>query len=94
MPVRKFRSIEEMKAARGYDRADPRLPRIIEGIWDFGQKTAGLRFPPGVYRCRSIEEMNARTAEWADRNFREFRARREAERAKAPAEPAPTPDPG
>jgi len=94
MPVRRFRSIEEMKTARGYDRADPRLPRIIEGIWDFGRKTALLRFPSGVYRSRNIEEMNARTAEWADRNFREFRARRDAELAGAPAKPPPTPDPG
>lgn len=94
MPVRKFRSIEEMKASRGYDRADPRLARIIEGIWDFGQKTAGLRFPPGVHRYRSVEEMNARTAEWAEGNFREFRARRDAERSGAPAERPPTPDPG
>jgi hypothetical protein len=94
MAVRKFRSIEEMKAARGYDRDDPRLPRIIEGIWDFGRKTARLRFPPGVYRYRSIEEMNVRAAEWADRNFREFLARRDAERSGAPAERPPTPGPG
>lgn len=94
MPVRKFRSIEEMKAARGYDRDDPRLPRVIEGIWDFGRRTARLRFPPGVYRYRSVEEMNARTAEWADENFRAFRARRDAERAGAPAARASTPDRG
>lgn len=94
MPVRKFRSIEEMKAARGYERTDPRLPRIIEGLWDFGRKTARLRFPPGVYRHRNVEEMNARTAEWAEDNFRAFRARRDAERTGAHAEPAPTPDRG
>lgn len=93
MPVRKFRSIEEMKAVRGYDRNDPVLPRVIEGIWTFGERTARLRFPPGVYRSRSVEEMNARAAEWADENFRAFRARREAERANAPAGTAPTPDP-
>ncbi|MHB8798606.1 MAG: hypothetical protein ACYDBY_09120 [Thermoanaerobaculia bacterium] len=94
MPVRKFRSIQEMKANRGYDRDDPHLPRIIEGIWDFGRRTAGLRFPPGAHRYRTVEEMNARTAEWADENFRAFRARRDAERAGASAEPVPTPDRG
>lgn len=94
MPVRKFRSIEEMKAARGYERTDPRLLRIIEGIWDFGRRTARLRFPPGVYRYRNVEEMNARTAEWAEENFRAFRARRDAERADAPAEPALSPGRG
>lgn len=94
MPVRKFRSIEEMKAARGYERTDPRLPRIIEGIWDFGRRTASLRFPPGVYRYRSVEEMNVRTAEWAEENFRAFRASRNAERAGALSRPAPTPGRG
>lgn len=94
MPVRKFRSVEEMKAARGYDRDDPRLPRIIEGIWDFGRRTARLRFPPGVHRSRSVEEMNARAAEWAEENFRAFRARQDAERAGAPAGPPPTPGRG
>ena len=94
MPVRKFRSIEEMKKDRGYDRDDPRLPRIIEGIWDFGRRTAGLRFPPGVHRHRTVEEMNARTAEWAENNFRAFRARRDAESTGAHAKPAPTPGRG
>ncbi|MBP7676238.1 MAG: hypothetical protein KBB14_07950 [Thermoanaerobaculia bacterium] len=94
MPVRKFRSIEEMKKDRGYDRDDPRLPRIIEGIWDFGRRTTRLRFPPGVHRYRTVEEMTARTAEWAEDNFRAFRARRDAERAGAHAEPAPTPGRG
>ena len=94
MPVRKFRSIEEMKAAGGCERTDARLPRVIESVWDFGRRTAGLRFPPGVYRYRNVEEMNVRTAEWADENFRAFRARRDAERAGAPAGQAPTPGRG
>lgn len=70
MPVRRFRSVEEMKAERGYDRDDPRLPKVIEGIWTFGRLTAGLRFPPGVYRHRNVEELNAQTEAWAEENFR------------------------
>ena len=89
MPVRKFRSIEEMKAARGYERDDPLLSRIIEGIWTFGQRTARLRFPPGVYRHRSVEDMNALSSAWADENFRAFQDRRAADRAAADAPPTP-----
>lgn len=92
MPVRKFRSIEEMKAARGYDREDPVLPRVIEGLWTFGERTARLRFPPGVYRHRSLDDLNAQTVAWAEINFRSFQARRAAERAAAT--PPTTPDPG
>ncbi len=91
MPVRKFRSIEEMKAARGYDRNDPVLPRVIEGIWTFGERTARLRFPPGVYRHRTLDHLNALTSEWADENFRSFQVRRSAEHAAAACAP-PTPD--
>jgi hypothetical protein len=94
MPVRKFRSIEEMKAARGYDRNDPLLPRVIEGIWTFGERTARLRFPPGVFRHRTLDELNACTSVWADENFRSFLARRAAERTAAAAGSPPTPDRG
>ena len=93
MPVRKFRSIEEMKEDRGYDRNDPLLPRVIEGVWTFGQRTARLRFPPGVYRHRDLVSLNAQSAAWADENFRAFQARRAAERT-ATGEPAPTPGRG
>lgn len=93
MPVRKLRSIEEMKASHGYDRDDPELARVINGIWAFGEFTARLRFPPGVYRHRTIDELNARTSVWADENFRSFQVRRATERAAAAA-PSPTPDRG
>lgn len=94
MPVRKFRSVEEMKASRGYDRNDPVLAGVIKGVWDFGERTARLRFPPGVHRHRTLDELNARTAEWASENFRAFQARRAAERAgEANGEP-PTPGRG
>jgi hypothetical protein len=91
MPVRRFRSIEEMKAERGYDRNDPVLPRVIEGIWTFGERTARLRFPPGVYRHRTLDDLNARTSEWADENFRSFQVRRAVEREAAAASSS-TPD--
>jgi hypothetical protein len=48
MPVRKFRSVEEME---------------------------GPHFPPGVYRHRSIEAMNAHQEEWDAANFAAHRAR-------------------
>lgn len=85
MPVRRFRSVEEMKRDRGYEPGDPLLARVIEGIWTFGERTAGLRFPPGVHRHRSVEEMNALTDRWARENFEALMRRR----ASAPDEPRP-----
>lgn len=80
MPVRKFRSVEDMKRTRRHEPGDPALPRIIENIRRFGQITSGLRFPPGVYRHRPLEEMNALTDLWAEANFRAFQERRARDR--------------
>jgi len=48
------------------------LFRATRSVWDFGRRTAGLRFPPGVYRHRSLEEMNRLEEEWVAANFRAF----------------------
>ena len=48
----------------------------IAGVWDLGQRLAAARFPPGVYRHRSVEDMNKRDAEWAKVNFQRFWERR------------------
>lgn len=84
MPVRKFRSVEEMKRDRWRDPGDPALPEVIKGIFGFGEKTSRLSFPPGVYRHRSIEEMNALTDRWALENFKALQDRRDLQCALPP----------
>ena len=59
MPVRKFRSVEEMSQPVWREPGDPELYRAIKAVWEFGQRTSGKRFQPGVRRFRSIEEMSA-----------------------------------
>ena len=56
MPVRKFRSVEEMSQPVWREPGDPELYRAIKAVWEFGQRTSGKRFQPGVRRFRSIEE--------------------------------------
>jgi len=71
MPVRRFRSIAEMKReARWRPAGTPELWRAIASIWDLGRRTRGARFPPGVYRHRSIDSLNALTATWGDHRGR------------------------
>ena len=65
MPVRKFRSVEEMERPHWREPGDPTLYRTMSRVWAFGQRTAGYRFPPGVYRHRSVQELNAQTAMWS-----------------------------
>ena len=64
MPVRKFRSVEEMNRPHWRQPGTAELYRAIERIWTFGLRTRKTRFPPGVYRHRSIEEMNAQQESW------------------------------
>jgi hypothetical protein len=70
MPVRKFRSVEEMERPHWREPGDPSLYRTMARLWAFGQRTAAYRFPPGVYRHRSVEELNAQTAVWSAERVR------------------------
>ncbi len=69
MPVRKFRSVEEMKTIWRQP-GDPRLYRAIEQVWRFGRRTVPRHFPPGVHRYRSIEELDAAVERWAQADTR------------------------
>jgi hypothetical protein len=57
MPVRKFRSVEEMNQPVWRLPGDPQLYRAIREIWTFGQRSSRKRYRPGVHRFHSIEEM-------------------------------------
>jgi len=79
MPVRKFRSIEDMKRQTLWrEPGDPALYRAIRALWELGRRTGANRFPHGVYRHRSIEEMNRLTDQWKEDNFRDHQRRRSA----------------
>lgn len=68
MPIRRFRSVEEMNRPLWRRPGSPELARAIESVWEFGQRTSRIRFPPGVYRHHSIEEMNALQEQWRRRD--------------------------
>jgi hypothetical protein len=58
MPIRKFRSIEEMDAQTWRAPGDPALYRAIAFTWELARRTNPRRFPPGVHKYRSIDDMN------------------------------------
>jgi hypothetical protein len=57
MPVRKFRSVEEMEPAPWRQPGDPALFRAIAAVWEFGDRTRRRTSSPGVFRYRTVEEM-------------------------------------
>jgi hypothetical protein len=76
MPVRKFHDVSEMDGNTWRERG-PELHAAIRRVWEFAAKTVALRFPPGVHRHRTIEELDAQTERWAEANFAAFQARRQ-----------------
>jgi len=64
MPVRKYRSIDEMPDETWREPGDPLLYRAIRETWDFGRHTSRRRYRPGVLRFRSIEAMDRAQNDW------------------------------
>ena len=64
MPVRKYRSIDEMPDETWREPGDPLLYRAIREIWDFGRRTSRRRYLPGVHRFRSIAAMDVAQGDW------------------------------
>lgn len=76
MSVRKFRDVSEMEGNTWHEPGDPRLFEAIRATWRLAAETTRPRFPPGVYKHRSIEEADALRREWDRANFEVFHARR------------------
>lgn len=68
MPVRRFRSIEQMPDAPRYVAGSHELAIAIARIWVFASKTCPQHFPPGVYRHHSYDEAEALAATWERAN--------------------------
>jgi hypothetical protein len=86
VPVRKFRSVEEMSGDRWYQRGDPALYRAIRRVWELGHRTLRPHFPPGVHKLRGVEEMNALQKQWDDANFEAYRQRLDEEKKRRSAD--------
>ena len=59
MPVRKYRSVEDMDPPASYQPGDPAQVHAIGGTWALARQANPRRFPPGVERFRSIDEMHS-----------------------------------
>jgi hypothetical protein len=69
MPVRKFKSVEEMEQPRWRDPGDPLLYHAIAQVWAFGRRVVPRQFPPGVHRHRTIEELDQTVEAWSLADF-------------------------
>lgn len=66
MPVRKFRSAEELNRLVWRTPGDPELYRTMATLWAVGARLHRKALRPGVRRFRTIEELDAATPKWRD----------------------------
>ena len=76
MPVYRYRDVSEMQDRSWREPGDPALFRAIRAAWDFARRTTQPRFPPGVYKHRSLAEAEAQREAWGRANFESFHERR------------------
>jgi len=70
MPIRKFRSVEEMEGNVRYEPGSPELFRAIRALWEFSARVFPRRFPPGVFKHRSLEDAQRQREIWEEASFR------------------------
>jgi hypothetical protein len=64
MPVYKFRSVEDMPDPAWRTPGDPALYQALFNLSETTRRLYPRRFPAGVYKHRSMEEMNAQRDQW------------------------------
>jgi hypothetical protein len=85
MPVRKYRSIEDMNRDWRWDRpGDPVITQKIRGLWEFSEaavQPVGLCIPRGVRKYHSVEEANADRDRWEQERIDRLREAHEANKS-------------
>ena len=76
MPVRKFRDVSEMGDTRWHEPGDPKLFQAMAQVWGLAARMSQMRFPPGVYRHRSLEEAQRCRESWEAAAYEAGRRRR------------------
>ena len=69
MPLRRFHSVADMPDENWNEPGSPELLEAIRTTWARAERLAPKRFPPGVYRHRSVVDAQKLKEEWARRNF-------------------------
>ena len=64
MPVRKFRSVAEMLPPPPFPPLDPRNLKLACDLSTTAARLRPLRFPPGVYKHRSLTEAQRLRRSW------------------------------
>ena len=69
MPVRRLRSLDEAEQSVWLHRDDPRLWPAVKTVWELADRVCSRRFPPGVYKHRTIGDVNRQSDAWEKLDF-------------------------
>ena len=64
MPIRRLRSLDEAEQSVWLESADQRLWPTVKDVWTLADRLYRRRFPPGVYKHRTMDEVNRQTDLW------------------------------
>lgn len=64
MPVKRLRSLREAEDSLRKDPDDPQLWASLAALWELSDRLSTRSFPPGLYKHRSIEELNRQREAW------------------------------
>jgi hypothetical protein len=64
VPLRKYRSVEEMPAPRWREPLDPQNLRLAGDLSSLATRLRPRRFPPGLHKFRSVEEAGRQRERW------------------------------
>jgi hypothetical protein len=83
MPIKKYRSIEEMDADRRdfwCAKPDAEWWRRIDRLWRQSEQLNPRRHEPGIFKFRSVEELNAHHEAMLGAHVRALRQSRQGEK--------------
>jgi len=87
MPVRKYRSIEEMNQDRRWlPKGDPSIVPKMKYLWELASAFGPLCIPRGVRKYRSIEDADADRASWERERAALWRRMRDQKKSAAELE--------
>jgi hypothetical protein len=64
VPVRRLRSLQEAEDTLVRSPDDPMLWQAVASLWALSDRLFPRRFPPGLRKHRSIEELNEQREHW------------------------------
>jgi hypothetical protein len=74
MPIRRFRDVSEMTAT-SHRPGSRELLDATRRVWASSAVICPLRFPPGLYKHRSVDDAEALRRQWQVVNVREQQER-------------------